>query len=124
MPFAFVNIMNGLASYNHRLDLAAESLGARPLQRFRRVTLPLLSPAFATALAFSFIISLDELVLTLFVSGAEIRTLPIRMFGATRQNVSPELAAVGAILIVLVVLLALGLRAVRRRRGVVASEVH
>jgi len=123
-PFAFVNIMNGLASYNHRLDLAAESLGARPLRRFRRITLPLLAPALATALAFSFIISLDELVLTLFVSGIEIRTLPIRMFGAARQNVSPELAAVGTILIVLILLLAFGFRAWKRRRrhAAIAAE--
>jgi ABC-type spermidine/putrescine transport system permease subunit II len=103
VPYVFVNVLNGLARYNPRLDAAAASLGARNFTVLRRVKLPLLLPSIATAAAFAALTSLDELVITLFVSGGDVRTLPIIMYGAAVQDLSPELAVVGTLLIALVV---------------------
>jgi len=103
VPYVFVNVLNGLARYNSRLDAAAASLGARGWTIMRRVKLPLLLPSIATAAAFAALTSLDELVITLFVSGGDVQTLPIVMYGAAIQDLSPELAVVGTLLIVLVV---------------------
>jgi putative spermidine/putrescine transport system permease protein len=103
VPYVFVNVLNGLSRYNPRLDAAAASLGARSITILRRIKLPLLLPSIAAAAAFAALISLDELVITLFISGAEVRTLPMVMYGAAVQDLSPELAAVGTLLIALVV---------------------
>jgi ABC-type spermidine/putrescine transport system permease subunit II len=98
----FVNVLNGLAKYNLRLDAAAASLGARGFTILRRIRLPLLLPAIAAGAAFAALTSLDELVITLFVAGPDVRTLPMMMYGAAIQDLSPQLAVVGTLLIALV----------------------
>jgi putative spermidine/putrescine transport system permease protein len=103
VPYVFVNVLNGLAKYNSRLDAAAASLGARGFTILRRVRLPLLFPSIAAGAAFAFLTSLDELVITLFVAGSDVRTLPMVMYGAAIQDLSPQLAVVGSLLIALVV---------------------
>jgi ABC-type spermidine/putrescine transport system permease subunit II len=99
LPFAFLTIMNGLQSYDPRIDSAAASLGARPARRFVRVKLPLLAPAVLAATALAFLFAFDELIVTLLVSGVGFYTLPVRMFAGAQQNVSPELAAVGSLVV-------------------------
>ena len=98
LPYVFINMANGLAGYDHSLDQAASSLGARPWTAFRRVKLPVLRTAIVTACVLAFLISFDELIITLFLAGPALPTLPVRMWAATSQNVSPELAVVGTLL--------------------------
>lgn len=110
LPYAFVNIANGLSGYDQRLDLAASSLGARPWTALRRVKLPLLQTSLVTACALAFLMSFDELIVTLFIAGPALPTLPVRMWAATSQNISPELAVVGTLIIFLVLLVWVGLK--------------
>jgi putative spermidine/putrescine transport system permease protein len=114
VPYVFINVLNGLAGYNPKLDSAASSLGANDVTRIRRVKIPLLMPAILTAAAFAFLLSMDELIVSLFIAGATIRTLPMVMYGAAVQNLSPELAVVGTLLIVLIVLIASSWAVARR----------
>jgi putative spermidine/putrescine transport system permease protein len=107
VPYVFVNVLNGLARYNARLDSAAASLGARTPTILRRIKLPLLLPSIAAGAAFAALTSMDELVITLLISGMNVRTLPMVMYGAAIQDLSPQLAVVGTLLILLVIVGAL-----------------
>lgn len=98
LPYTFINVANGLASYDTRLDQAAQSLGARPWTVLRRIKIPLLQASVLTAVALAFLTSFDELVVTLFIAGPSLPTLPVRMWAGTSQNISPELAVVGTLL--------------------------
>ncbi|QRF63348.1 iron ABC transporter permease [Variovorax paradoxus] len=121
LPYVFVNLSNGLASYDVRLDQAAASMGARPMRALWRIKLPILRPALITAVALGFLASFDELIIALFVAGPSIPTLPVRMWAATSQNLSPELAVVGTLLILLVIAIIAVLKLVQTRRSSLQS---
>lgn len=116
LPYVFVNMANGLATYDSNLDQAASSLGARPWTSFWRVKVPVLRTSIITACVLAFLISFDELVITLFLAGPALPTLPVRMWAATSQNISPELAVVGTLLTVLVIMAFVVIKLIERRR--------
>ncbi len=95
---------------------AALSLGARPWQVFRRVTLPLIRPGVIAGAALAFLVSFDEVVISLFLVGPRLTTLPVEVFRYVQDRADPQAAALSVVLIALsvgVVLLverALGLR--------------
>jgi putative spermidine/putrescine transport system permease protein len=122
LPYAFINLSNGLAGYDERLDTAAASLGARPLTSLRKVKFPLLKTSIWSAAAFAFLISFDELIITLFIAGPSLPTLPVRMWAATSQNISPELAVVGTVLILGVIVVFAATRLLERNRTVVTVD--
>lgn len=80
-------------------------LGARPVQTFFRITLPIITPAVAAGWLLAFTLSLDDLVVASFVSGPGATTLPMVVFSSVRLGVSPKINAL-ATLIILVVSLA------------------
>lgn len=116
LPYVFVNISNGLAGYDTRLDQAAASLGAPPWVALARVKIPVLKITITTAAALAFLSSFDELVITLFTAGPALPTLPVRMWAASSQNISPELAVIGTLLILMVAAVFGALRALQPRR--------
>lgn len=93
-----------LANFDRRLEQAAKSMRAGPLQTFRRVTLPLIRPGVIGGALFAFIHSFDEVVKTSLVSGFSIRTLPLKMWENMRHQIDPTIAAVASLLILLPVL--------------------
>lgn len=99
IPFAYLPIRARLADTDPLLAQAAADLYAGPLQAFRRVTLPLLWPGILSGAMLAFIISLDDFVITYFVSGAGATTLPIYIFGMIRIGISPEVNAVSALML-------------------------
>lgn len=117
VPYVFTNMANGLASYDGNLDQAASSLGARPWASFWRIKVPVLRTSIVTACVLAFLISFDELVITLFLAGPALPTLPVRMWAATSQNISPELAVVGTLLTLLVLLAFAFIMLIGRRRA-------
>jgi putative spermidine/putrescine transport system permease protein len=66
-----------------------------------KVRLPLLLPALSAAFLLSFLTSFDEFMLTLFLAGADVRTLPLRMWASATQEVGPELAVPGTVILLL-----------------------
>jgi ABC-type spermidine/putrescine transport system permease subunit II len=117
VPFVFVNILNGLARYDERLDAAAKMLGAAPIQVLLRVRLPLMAPAIATAAGFAFLTSVDEYLVTSFLAGPGLETLPLHFWAAASFDVSPALAVVGTLLMALVTLVGFAVTQVRSRGG-------
>lgn len=115
IPYVIVNVTATLRGFDVRLEHAAQSLGANSWQTFRYVTLPLISPGIFAGAVFAFIASFDELIVALFIAGAQGRTLPMRMFEGLRMEIDPTIAAVSSMLITFSVLVLATAELVRRR---------
>ncbi|MER8798862.1 ABC transporter permease subunit, partial [Mesorhizobium sp. M0984] len=84
-----VIVSAALANFDRRLEQAAMSMRAWPLQIFMRVALPLIRPGIIGGAVFAFIHSFDEGVISSFVSGYSIRTLPLKMWENIRNQIDP-----------------------------------
>lgn len=100
-PYCLRLTMASLTGFDRNLELAARNLGAGRLQAFRRVTLPLIAPGVAAGAAFAFIVSFDDLVVSLFLASPTLTTLPVRIYNYIDQSSSPMITAVGALLVLL-----------------------
>jgi putative spermidine/putrescine transport system permease protein len=99
-PFVVTTVLATLQNFNHNLVRASLSLGANRLTTFWRITLPVIAPGVISGALFAFATSFDEVVVTLFLAGADQVTLPRQMFTGIRENISPTIAALATILIV------------------------
>lgn len=104
IPYAWRPIVAAMRKHDLAMEEAAMSLGAPPFYTFRKVTLPLLRPGLVTALLFTFIISFDEVTVSLFLVGPDLSTLPVKIFSTIQDSGSPVIAAVSAILVALTIL--------------------
>ncbi|MEP7456355.1 ABC transporter permease [Phyllobacterium sp. SB3] len=100
VPYAFRTLGSSIRGVNTYLEEAAMSLGASRVTAVRRITLPMIRPGIAAAALFCLIVSLDEITVTLFVGGRQIKTVPIQIFDQTEYGLSPMVAAASSILIV------------------------
>ena len=105
LPFVILNVAVSLDSLDQRFILAASGLGAGPVRIFRTVTLPLVSPGIVGGGIFAFVTSFDEVVLSIFLSGPSVKTLPVRIWEEIRLEYTP-VVAVGATLMLLLALIA------------------
>lgn len=104
-PFVVITVTAVLSSYDTNLTRAAQSLGAPPVSAFFRVTLPMILPGVASGAIFAFAISFDEVVVALFLTAAEQRTLPVQMFSGIRDQINPTIMAAATLLLTLSMLL-------------------
>ncbi|WP_431285667.1 ABC transporter permease [Humitalea sp. 24SJ18S-53] len=104
-PFAYRPISVALGRLEPAMAEAAMNLGATRRETFFRVTLPLLRPGMVTALLFTFILSFDEVTVTLFLVSPQITTLPIEIFHHVEQSADPVVAAIATFLVLASVLL-------------------
>src|SRR5260370_11355429 len=89
--FVAVLVRAQLASFDRTLEEAAIDLGARPIAVLWRITLPGISPALVSGWLLAFTLSLDDLVVSSFVSGPSATTLPIAVYSSVRIGVRPEI---------------------------------
>ncbi|MBB5690614.1 ABC transporter permease subunit [Roseomonas alkaliterrae] len=116
--FVAVVVQARLAGAERGLEEAAMDLGATPFVAFRTVTLPLIAPALGAGWLLAFSLSLDDLVIASFVSGPAGTTLPIALFSMLRLGLTPEVNALGAVVVVAVgALLGLAVLLLRPRRA-------
>ncbi|MFK4495986.1 putative spermidine/putrescine transport system permease protein [Bradyrhizobium japonicum] len=99
--YVVVIVSATLANFDRRLEQAAMSMRAGPLQTARRITLPLVMPGIIGGAVFAFIHSFDEVVISSLVSGFSIRTLPLKMWEDIRHAIDPTIAAVSSLLMLL-----------------------
>ena len=99
------------------LEEAAADLGAGPVRRFALVTLPLIAPAVGAGFLLAFTLSLDDFVLASFTSGPSSTTLPMRIYGAVRLGLSPEINAVSTLIVGIVAICLLAAAWVNGRHG-------
>jgi putrescine transport system permease protein len=114
--YATVVIQARLASFDQRLEEAAQDLGCTPLGAFLAVTLPAIAPAVAAAWMLAFTLSLDDLVIASFTSGPGATTLPMRLYSQVRLGVNPEINAASTLLIAVVALGVIASGLIQRRR--------
>jgi putative spermidine/putrescine transport system permease protein len=99
LPFVIRSVMVSVANLDPMLERAALSLGARPRRVFLRVTLPLLRPGLFAALLFAVIVSVNEFVVSLFISTRVTEILPVAMFTYVVNYTDPTMAAVSTLFI-------------------------
>lgn len=102
MAYATVVIQSRLTEMDKSLDEAAMDLGCKPLQVFGLITLPLITQSLMSAWLLTFTLSLDDVVLSMFLSGPGSTTLPIVIFSRARLGLNPEVNAVAAVTIAVV----------------------
>ncbi|MGY4617694.1 putative spermidine/putrescine transport system permease protein [Bradyrhizobium sp. USDA 4472] len=102
VPYVTITVMAVLRHHDWRLEQAASTMGARRIATLRRVTLPLIRNGLIAAYLFAFVTSFDELTVALFVTGGLFGTLPKQMWDDALLKVSPTLAAVSVVLLVMI----------------------
>lgn len=99
ISFVAVVVRARLADMDMRLEEAAADLGANEWMTFRRVTLPLLMPGIVSGALLAFTLSLDDFVITFFVSGPGSTTLPVRVYSMIKFGVTPEVNAISTLML-------------------------
>ncbi|MFA9445010.1 ABC transporter permease [Egicoccus sp. AB-alg6-2] len=118
ISFVALVVRARLAGLDGALEEAAADLYANRWQAFRRVTLPLIAPGVAGGALLALTLSLDDVVITEFVSGAGSTTLPVYVFGSLRRGVTPLINAVSVLMLLgSIGLVLLSLAVSRRREG-------
>jgi len=102
MAYATVVVLSRLQEVSPSLEEAAQDLGCRPMQVFFLVTLPMIVQAIGSAWLLTFTLSLDDVVLSAFLSGPGSTTMPITIFSRARLGVSPSVNTVAAITVAVV----------------------
>jgi putrescine transport system permease protein len=126
MSYATVVIQARLQDLNPELEQAAADLGARPIQVFFLVTLPLIFNALVSAFLLTFTLSLDDVVLAAFLNGPGSTTLPLVIFSRARLGIRPDINAAASVIIAVVTVIVVGgsyfiVRNERRRAAEIAA---
>lgn len=115
LPFSFIPIMTALEQFDTRLEQASASLGGGRAITLFRVMIPLIAPGLMTGGLFACVISFDEVIVSLFISGTEIRTLPVQMYRSIATDIDPTIAAASTMLLLLTITLVVVSSAVSNR---------
>lgn len=115
IPFVVITVSASLKGFDETLEKAAMICGASRLKTFMKITFPIIRPGVISGALFAFIISFDEIVISMFICGIDTRTLPLKMWEGIRMEISPVIAAVSTLLICLSVVLLLSAEVLRRR---------
>ena len=116
LPFSIIATSNALERLDKSIEDAAVVCGASRLTAKLRVTLPAIRLGLVGAAIFSFLASWDEVVIAIFMASPDLQTLPVRVYSALRQDLSPVIAAVSSLLIAMTTALMLVAALVRRTR--------
>jgi putrescine transport system permease protein len=120
MAYVTVTVQSRLQSADRSLEEAAMDLGASPARAFIDVTLPIIAPALLSSWLLSFTLSLDDLVISSFVSGPGAGTLPMVIYSKVKLGVSPDINALASLIIctvgVCVIVAGVVMRRSERRR--------
>jgi mannopine transport system permease protein len=103
VPYVVVIVSAALSRLDFSLEMAALSLGASRLRTFLEVTMPLVAPAISAGAVFAFLASFDETIVSFFISGVENKTITRKLFEDIDFNLSPVIAAVSTIIVVVTI---------------------
>lgn len=119
MPFAVVLVSVSLAQVDRRMDLAARAMGASLGTRVFRVILPNIRFGVIASFFLTFVLSWEEIAVTIFITSVNAVTLPRLMWQGLRDNIDPAIAAISVVLILIVAVIVIGRAVVTaiRERG-------
>jgi spermidine/putrescine transport system permease protein len=116
IPFAYMPIRARLENMDLTYETAAADLYATPWKTFRQVTFPLMIPGVIGALMLSFVVSMDDVVITVHVAGPGEQTLPLYLIGQLHRGVTPEVNAMSTLFLLASVILVSTFFLVTRKR--------
>ena len=108
ISFVTIVVRARLSGMDRSIEEAAQDLGANPVQTFLRVTLPLILPGVMAGALLAFTLSLDDFVITFFVSGVGSSTLPLKIYSMIKFGVSPVINALSTVMLVATMVLIFG----------------
>jgi spermidine/putrescine transport system permease protein len=120
IAFVAIVVKSRLRGFDMTLEQAAMDLGARGPRVFRLITLPLILPGVVTAWLLAFMLSLDDFIISNFVSGATV-TFPLFVWGTARVAMPPQIYVIGTAIFLVLTLLMLGSFLLERRRARLAA---
>ena len=104
IPFAYLPIAARLQGIENTYEEAAQDLYATRAEAFRHVLMPLMAPGIVAGFLLAFIISLDDFIITNFVKGAGVETLPTAIFGSVKQGIKPNIMALSTLMLLVSIL--------------------
>lgn len=102
IPYIFINVQSRLVGLDPAYVEAARDLGASPTHAFYDVTLPLITPAILSGALLSFAMSMDDVVISFFVTGTTSNTLPLQVYSMLKMGVTPEVNALCTLMLLVV----------------------
>ena len=105
LPYVILNVLPKLRQTDPHHSEAAQDLGCTPFQAFFKVVLPAIMPGIISGLMMAFTLSVDDFIISYFVSGTDSQTLPIRIFSMTKRRVTPDMYALSTIIFLAILVL-------------------
>ncbi len=105
LPYVILNVLPKLRQTDPHLEEAAQDLGCTPLSAFFKATLPSIMGSVFSGLIMAFTLSLDDFVISYFVTGPNFQTLPLRIYAMTKKTVKPDMYALSTIIFFVILLL-------------------
>ncbi len=105
VPYVFMLVKARLVGLDKSYVEAARDLGASEIRAFKDITIPLISPAILSGMLLSFAMSFDDVIISIFVTGASTNTLPIKIYTQLKTGVSPKINALCTLMFIATVLI-------------------
>ena len=115
LPYVILNVMPKLQQMNPALQDAAMDLGCTPVQAFFKVTLHEIMPGMIAGAIMAFTMSLDDFVISYFVTGSDFMTLPVKIYSETKKPIQPKIYAMFTLLFLLILVLMVTMNLVQIR---------
>ena len=115
LPYVILNVMPKLKQMDASLTDAAMDLGCTPMQAFFKVTLPEIMPGIVAGGIMAFTMSLDDFVISYFVTGLDFVTLPVKIYSETKKPIQPKIYAMFTLLFALIFILMLTMNLLQLR---------
>ena len=126
VPYVILNVLPKLRQMDQNTYDAALDLGCNPFTAFTKVVIPEIMPGIVSGFLMALTYSMDDFVISYFVSGASIQTLPVAIYSMTRRRVSPKINALSTIMfaVVLLVLLVYNILSSRKAKAANRSMIR
>ena len=115
LPYVILNVMPKLQQMNPALQDAAMDLGCTPVQAFFKVTLHEIMPGMIAGAIMAFTMSLDDFVISYFVTGSDFMTLPVKIYSETKKPIQPKIYAMFTLLFLLILVLMITMNLIQIR---------
>lgn len=122
VPYVILNVLPKLRQMDQNTYDAALDLGCNPFTAFTKVVIPEIMPGIVSGFLMALTYSMDDFVISYFVSGASIQTLPVAIYSMTRRRVSPKINALSTIMFAVVLLVLLVYNILSSRKAKAANR--
>ena len=117
VSYVVIVVKAKLEGFDPSLEEAAMDLGAKPFETFYKITLPIIAPGILAGSLLAFTLSMDDVIVSFFVSGPGFTTLPLKIFSMVKFGVSPEINALSTLMLIITLSIALMSEKLRFKAG-------